>query len=480
MKAFIKNHQGHGVFFLFTLLFIFFLPNIEPLSLSSSYDEKRVLQIITLGAISFFTLFSFKFRSYISTFFKNISVINFTLVILFFLIGVISSFLAIFPAYSLMETGNYYLLLLLSLFIASSVQRIDSASVLIIYAFIASALLFSIAFFSALIAGISVGTVDYSDLFIHFSNRRFFNQFQSISFPILLIAPLFLNINKKTYYALGLLAAFWLMLMLVSNGRATVIASILGVIISGFFSPQYRKKWWAHAFLITLLGTLFFLSFNWLLSSFKVIDGDILRASSSGRFQIWLKTLEIAKEAPLLGIGPMHLSLTPMSFSVAHPHNITIQTMAEWGVPATIILIYLISLGFFKWILLNKKIHNPKNLLLTTALSSSFIASVIHGQLSGVFVMPLSQLSFAIICGWMIGLYFSTITPNNDKPAHQMFSNTLVISTSLIALSAILYGSSQYRVYPTPPPSKQNTYIEGKYPAAKSPRFWGETLIPDM
>ena len=395
------------------------------------------------------------------------------LLTIFFAFGVISASVSAFPNWAFLELGNYFLLALLALFIAYSIQNNTDVEKSIIITFCIAVALYLVAFLASLFAGLTSGLLDYHYLLSGFINRRFLNQFQSISFPILLMAPIFLNSGKRAYLALSALAAFWFMLMLVSDGRGVIIASLIGLLLSCVLIPFFRMKWLLHSAFVISLGILIFLGFEYLLSFNEVVNGNVLRGSSGGRITIWLQIIETIKENPILGIGPMHYAILPTPFTIAHPHNITLQLMAEYGIPAALALVTFISISFIFWVKQQQATSTQNQSVVPIALTASFITAVIHGHLSGVFVMPLSQLSFMVICGWMIGI--SRTTDPKSVKVFPFKIRIMLILISILFLSAMLTGSYSHLKSLALGEDLQAANPNTEYPAANASRYWSGT-----
>ena len=451
------------------------LPSLHTLSFVASwYNEKRLWQIIILITLTATLIFSSHIQNYVIRTINRLPKIEKVLFIVFICFGITSSLVSSIPTWAFTELSNFMLLGLLSLFISYSVSNNTQAEKIIVVAFCTSVALYFIAFVASLVAGLSYGVIDYQNLISGFINRRFLNQFQSISLPILLLAPFLLNVDKKRYFLLSLISAFWFMLILVSDGRGVLAASLIGIIFSSIIIPYSRAKWLLHTTFVVLLGILLFIGFDYLLSNNEVISGDVFRETSGGRLIIWLQLLEVIKENPILGIGPMHYAILPHSFTVAHPHNITLQLMGEFGIPAAISIIFIVIASFIRWVKHQRKVSGRNQSLTSTALTASFIAAIIHGHLSGVFVMPLSQLSFVIICGWMISISDKSTALTSPTSFSIKQRGTLIFLTGL-ALTALLIGTYSHiqSLIVDAPLKAANPGIS--YPAANASRYWSGT-----
>lgn len=477
LNKFQPKNTASFLLFTLTLFFIATLPSMHSLSFAASwYNEKRLAQIIILTALFLILVFSYHFQKFVLDIIVGLPLATKLLLIIFFTFGVISSSISVLPLWAFLEVGNYFLLGLLALFIAYSIKNNINAEKAIVLTFCISAALYLVAFIASLAAGLSNGVVDYHHLLSGFINRRFLNQFQSISFPILLIAPFFLNAGRGLFLTLSTLAAFWFMLMLVSDGRGVVFASLIGLTLSCILIPYYRVRWLIHVVYVIVLGSLLFLGFDYLLSNNEIIKGEVFRDSSGGRVVIWLQLIETIQENPLFGIGPMHYAVLPQPFPLAHPHNITLQLIAEYGIPAALSLIVVISSSFILWAKQQRQLAKKNQTLVPTALTASFIAAVIHGHLSGVFVMPLSQLSFIVICGWMIGLLRKNKINQYDEHEPFSFANrsTLIVA-SILCTSALLVGSYPSIKSLLAGGTPKSVNLDPNSQSSNAPRYWSGT-----
>jgi hypothetical protein len=195
-------------------------------------------------------------------------------------------------------------------------------------------------------------------------------------------------------------------------------------------------------------------------------------SSSAGRSALWGFALELINSNPFKGIGPMHFAEIHYQQPVAHPHNIILQLLAEWGIIATLLLTGIAIYGLVKWINFSRHQINstPESTILYTALTAAFIAGNSHALMSGTWVMPLSQLSLIIITGWMYGLYIH----KNPKPI-TFIPKYVFITAILLTLIGFIYG-----LYPEL--SHFKNWFEASLSASGSPlllhpRFWSQGYI---
>lgn len=242
--------------------------------------------------------------------------------------------------------------------------------------------------------------------FLGFSNKRFLNHLQTWSLPLLVLGVLYYKdklIPGLRYIMLGIISGWW-MLVFASDARGTVVASAVSLIVIGYL---YRGK--AKEFIVTTLGVAaiglaaYYLLF---LLPGQGAQEIAIRTDSSGRIAAWIYTLKLIAAHPFFGLGPMHYSHISVGVNQAHPHNFMLQTIAEWGIPAVILLAVLSFKGYFKFIKIKINHSIKKYFPVQVALVASLTAGIAHSMVSGIFNTPLSQLMACIILGWAVGHYF--------------------------------------------------------------------------
>jgi O-antigen ligase len=118
-------------------------------------------------------------------------------------------------------------------------------------------------------------------------------------------------------------------------------------------------------------------------------------AFSSGRIEMWTKSLEMVEQHPIFGIGPNQFRMTLGDSPIVylHPHDGFLQTALEWGVPGAIlfwcVLGWLLTAGWRRF-----RENSDPELTIGFALALSILfTSTVDGTLR--YAMPLSALSLA-------------------------------------------------------------------------------------
>src|SRR5690606_7846536 len=115
----------------------------------------------------------------------------------------------------------------------------------------------------------------------------------------------------------------------------------------------------------------------------------------SGREKIWLWAWEMAIANPWLGVGPLHYAAVVNPIA-AHPHQVVLQWLAEWGFIATFLAIVITVMGL---IYSARYLRQDRAENLDAALWVSIVGALILAQVDGVFVMPYTETWLALLLG---------------------------------------------------------------------------------
>jgi hypothetical protein len=126
---------------------------------------------------------------------------------------------------------------------------------------------------------------------------------------------------------------------------------------------------------------------------------------TSGRMGMWSRASRDALTNPILGIGPMNYACASDAW-FGHPHNLPLQIAAEWGIPVAIaICAVFIALGFgIVQKVRHEKYGSGEENIFAGLIFTGVIAAALHACLSGVMVMPASQVTGLLLCGMLLGM----------------------------------------------------------------------------
>lgn len=324
---------------------------------------------------------------------------------------------------------------------------------------------FLVTYLTAFISGMQMFDADI--LFSGFSNPRFFGQFQVMLMPVMALLIERCREQQRVEIAVLLalaLASQWCIAFTL-GGRGLW----LGLLASHLALLLINRNLWrilAVQAAAALLGfLLFFLLFK-LIPLWLGLDPalrDNLRTSLSGRERIWQWAWEMALANPWLGAGPMHYSATYNPIA-AHPHQVVLQWLAEWGFAAT-----LIALVLGAWGLLNgaRYLRQASATELDAGLWVAIVGALVLAQVDGVFVMPYTETWLAILIGLAMARWSKTATPSRT----QRFACVLIAIPVLLVLGKVLISEVPKL------PETSDAYMN-QHHTGWTPRFWLQGWIP--
>ncbi len=475
------NHSiQKGFQFVFLFLFSLYLVFSPSLNLLA-FDEKRIIELLLISLTLFNICFDFKTLNQTPYFnFKFSQQLSLACLVLLL---ILSSLQAANINSALLEIS----LTIGLIFFCLTIGKITKENSRIMHSFFfitltVSALFYLTNSFTAYFASfIENIPLRWPEPFSGFSNIRFFNQYQIWSIPLIsLPILLYPSLDKRLLNGLKIIAIGWAILLFASGSRGAVSSVIISLALSFIIFRSYAKpllKLNSILLLAGLSGYLILFKFlPWALNNEVTLGWKPISqfASSNARIELWQFALQYIADNPWLGIGPMHYAYYPGP-GLAHPHNSILQWTCETGIPSILLLIFLIFSGLTAWV---KKFHRlqEKNKLtapahLWIALFCSMISGLIYSLVSGVIVMPLSQIMMALIAGWMLGIYFQ-----DQKNPHiskiQGLSFKLLAGITLITLV--------YTVLPSLVPRLSSSYADLPYQSytVHTPRFWQIGGVP--
>ena len=277
---------------------------------------------------------------------------------------------------------------------------------------------------------------------IYFSFPRFYNQVQSWMVPALGALPLlFARYRLSSVLCVTVLGLQWY-IILESGARGSVVSTGAAIVFALVFLPAVRKrlfKWQASGFVVgALVFSLVLFSIetggptvttgsepgsspstqirgadNWAgdvelfsgQSSFYLQSLGRPMMHSSGRVLAWRGIIDDSVNNPLLGIGPMNYACTS-PIRMSHPHNFPLQLAAEWGMPVA--LAVCVIFGFLLWrisrSIRKQEFGGPEDTVIAGLLFTGVLAAALYACLSGVMVMPASQVTGLLDLWHVIGL----------------------------------------------------------------------------
>lgn len=439
------------------------------------HDQHRIIQLVIIFSAAILCLL------------PNIEVsslprLAWLLLICILFCGLASSFVAEHPSWALKEWGRYAGMLLLVVLLGQA-DRVHLIFRGILYLLCVAAFInafqFLVFYLMAIVSGILMFNADL--LFSGFSNPRFLNQFQMLLMPVLAWAALHHWQARHRYSRV--LAAVFLFSLLVHWCIALSLGSRglwLGLAAAHFslllFFPRYWRLLAVQAIAailgLVLYQLLFFIIPEWLGQEAALRSN--MRFGLSKREVIWQIAWEMFKNNPWLGVGPMHFS-AEVNGVAAHPHQVVLQWLAEWGLFATVAACALATWGMLHGIDFLR--HNTRAEPVDAALWLSIGGALAIAQVDGVFVMPYTEIWLAILIGLALARWQqqqpATVSPSSVKPAERLQNYSY--RTLAIAVLLIL-GNVLVNEVPTLPEDSQ--YHMETQRTGFTPRFWLQGWIP--
>ncbi|WP_332879046.1 O-antigen ligase family protein [Massilia sp. S19_KUP03_FR1] len=249
-------------------------------------------------------------------------------------------------------------------------------------------------------------------LSVGFSNYRFLNHTQTALMPLIILLCVTVPMTDRWRKAWFVLAAFWWAILFVTEARASVLALAVGCAIAFGLRRAHARPVLAMMTKTALAGIVLYAVIFLLLpllfglqpvGSLSNVVARTVANPASDRLLLWKLALDLIAAHPWLGVGPQHFAHEGAKlYAGAHPHNWILQIAAEWGIPA--LLCALGTIAFAARTLLRTGARVADSDLVNQSTFACLLvtctAIFADGLLSGVIVMPQSQLAIVLVLGF--------------------------------------------------------------------------------
>ncbi len=465
--------------------YIFLAPNVDFAPRLTWHDGQRIAQLTLMGAVVILILAAPVARNAVLELWETLPTGCRVTLFIAFALGIVSGTQALLWRWALLEWGMTLLLLVVALGVAAG-RRACGASLdeLLIAVIFAMATAYSAKTVVVYLAMLTVGA-SYSqgfnvrELFTGFSNIRFFGHVQTMLLPFLFLPAMWWTRKPWHRLLLGIVPALWWMLMVASGTRGTWAAVGVGLLVVLAFGGRTGRHWIKWQLVGLVSGLLCYALFVLIIPNLHDQPASFLHRtedmiSLSHREDIWTAALGFSRENPLLGIGPMHFS-HHANVIAAHPHNAILQFMAEWGIPAALLFAAMFAAGglvFAGWVRRNVAAWSPQSGTTAIALLAAIAGAAAQVMVDGILVMPVSQISLTLICGWAMGLYFAG---RSCALRCGILEKRLCAVMVLMAAGGIVYGV-QPEIFQLE--KREAAYLATHPPGTELlPRFWAQGWI---
>ncbi|MFG0584381.1 O-antigen ligase family protein [Pseudomonas sp. zjy_9] len=395
-------------------------------------------------------------------------------VLLAIALGLISVSLSQYPEWALKEWAKYVASIALVVYLGGMLSH-GSAQQFVLFILLVVSLFLVVQFYAFYVASFFTGTRDVSPYLMYpgFDNPRFYGQYQVLSIPVLhglSLVKVWSNrlFNKWVIYFVLLLQ--WSIVWALA-GRGVLLSLCGGALVMLLLTGSRYKILLIQIFGMAAVGAALYSLFFFFIPEWAGLARDLpsgLRFDLSRRDVLWLGAWEMVQAHPIFGVGPLHYS-AEWNHIGAHPHQATLQFLAEWGVPATALLLFSVIAGMKCGL---SRIRNTSDAL-DAALWLALLASLLLAQVDGVFVMPYTEGWLAVLAGvswarWR-GVTAAIAVERQQKLRGVIFSIFLLLA--LVVVARIL-------IVEVPQLRETSKAFYQKHNIGSPPRFWDQGWIP--
>lgn len=409
------------------------------------HNHQRLLEIVVLLFASVLVLAQRTARS------DAIGTTSGKLTAAFFALGLLSSLPAFRPQYAFFEVSILFLLYILAQAVAGDIARrgVDALR-LVLQAIGAMASLYTLNFVFDYLGSISLHLpVTAANLTIGFSNVRFFNHAQTPTLPLLILLCYLTPRGTGLRWLWLAVTAYWWMVLFATSGRGTLVGMAAGSIAVAVLLRRTAFPYLKQVVSTAAMGLLAY--FVLLVAVPEMTGGEGMSAFStlvertasdpaSHRMFLWERAVGLIAHHPLLGVGPMHFAHNAGDLHTgAHPHDWLLQFGSEWGLPALACLIAAIAFALRALLRAGPGIakEDTVNQAMLTAMLTGAVAILVDGLVSGLFVMPQSQLAIALFLGCAMGWYRTVVpAPRAAGRIMRPLSSVLVVA-AMVGIASV-------------------------------------------
>lgn len=413
-------------------------------------------------------------------------------IIAIIVLALISSYMSLAPRYAYIETSIFAALCYLALFVARSLhENKDNFIKYLTYALWASVVLYMVSFYVGYTTAIALKkTLQWPAPFFGFSNIRLFQQYQLWALGLICLPLLAFELKQKIRIWLYFGLACWWVLLFYAASRGVTLGWLLAMMVTTIVYkkiavPLLRIQLISAAGGLAGYLVLFKAIPYWIASSVvsgatnagsAIITSTIFRDTTYDRLDLWKVAYVMIKNFPFFGVGPMNFYFYN-SFGT-HPHNSVLQIAAEWGLPATFIILAILGYSFNCWY----KKFNATKLQTASKLDSNLsiilfftiIANGAYSLVEGVIVMPISQVLMFTMIGLMIGQYtdgdWLVTSEQQIKRKFKFrpnFAGIVLVAMVLSTMPELVRGLTSYQRYYQP-----GERAFSMSPGTINPRIW--------
>ena len=373
---------------------------------------------------------------------------------LFFVLGLCGAVSGFSPRLAAFEVGNLFLLYLLATMLAAEIRRHGRQALDATLQYLAiGCALYVFLFIIAYVGGLSLGNqLAVDDFTTNFSNIRFFNHTQTSTLPLLILLCCLTPRTSKLRWLWLAVTTYWWLALYATSARGTLMGMAAGCAVVALVGRQRAVPYLrvigltviaaAAAYYVLLVAVPPMFGIGGM-NAFSDTLNRTAADPTSARTYLWQRALSLIVQHPWLGAGPMHFAHHAGDMHLgAHPHDWLMQIGAEWGLPALLCLIIAIGLGLRALVRTGLRVpaNDTDNQTIFAALLVGAVEILVDGLVSGIFVMPQSQLGVALFLGCALGWqrHLTPAAPQNvPHRAVRLLMKAAVVAAMVAVIAAV-------------------------------------------
>lgn len=370
---------------------------------------------------------------------------------LFFLLGLLASVQARDPRLALFEVSSFFLLYAVAVVAGAEIAARGLPAIVRLLQFVAFAgalyaFKFLVAYFGSYNLGIPLVDDDFTP---GFSNIRFFNHVQTSTLPLLILLCAVTARSSPLRWLWLAVTAYWWLALYATSARGTLLGMAVGCLVAALLLRRAAIPYMTQLLSSAAIGVAAYVLLLVVVPALFGMDGfgafshTLERTAAdpaSGRMHLWRRAADLVAAHPLLGVGPIHFAHYGRDVHFgAHPHDWLFQIASEWGVPALLCLLLTVGFALRALVCAARQVaqNDEDNRAAATALVVAATAILVDGVVSGILVMPQSQLAITLFLACAIGWYRARVpaTLPSGAGASGRIGRALVVAASIAGLA---------------------------------------------
>lgn len=340
------------------------------------------------------------------------------------------------------------------------------------WAVLAMALVYTVRTGAAISAAVPQGVIYLSEIFLGFANVRHFAQLMPMVMPLLAAGCLPPApgaegaLSHRAFRPLCAVALVAWCVLLWLNGSAGAFYAIALALAASTLMAGWHRSWRLLATMaVAALAAMVLVQ---ILNAWVPVLSGVQKTTAvedAGRLEIWRLSISALAQQPWLGLGPGQYPLQ-VAVRPAHPHNAVLAFAADYGLPATVLLVALLWRWFSPLRLARRlRAMAPADARWPVALTAAAYGAFAHAQVSGVTVMPMAQLLLAVT----LGLLLAAVNAQHAAPCRRLRRPEMIMAG---LLGMVLIGTVALSWRQSCPAAGPETQ-----PCHQAPSFWSAQAI---